>query len=197
MPVYPDVRLMRKFKGRVAIDLDDVILDFTGGLRSSVKTEYDVVIPPFRTWNIAAVLDPIIGHSWWKWMKNRDWLWKTFPAVPGAIGSINILRSNGYFIEIITSKPDWAEASVWQWMGRWRPSVDRVSLVRDGDIKADFSDADILIDDKPQNCEEWVASGRPAVLFSRPHNQQKVPHPLIHRADSWADVRALVEELVP
>lgn len=190
-------RAKRTFKGRLAFDLDDVVLDFTGGLRNSVEVEYDVEVPPFTVWNIAEVLDKIIGHSWWKWMKNRDWLWKTFPAVKGAIGTINILRSQGYWVEIITSKPDWAEAAVWQWMGRWRPSVDRVTLVQDGDIKADFSDADILIDDKPQNCAEWAASGRPAVLFSRPHNlNDKVVAP-IYRADTWADVRALVEQLIP
>jgi 5'(3')-deoxyribonucleotidase len=186
--------MTRTFRGHVAIDLDDVVLDFTGGLRTSVQTEYDVEVPPFGNWKIADVLDPIIGHSWWKWMKNRDWLWKTFPAVPGAIGSINMLREQGYFIEIITSKPDWAEASVWQWIGRWRPSVDRVTIVQDGDSKAEFTSADILVDDKPQNCEEWVASRRPAVLFSRPHNETYRPSvPRIYRANSWADVRALVE----
>jgi 5'(3')-deoxyribonucleotidase len=186
--------MTRTFRGHVAIDLDDVVLDFTGGLRTSVQTEYDVEVPPFGNWKIADVLDPIIGHSWWKWMKNRDWLWKTFPAVPGAIGSINMLREQDYFIEIITSKPDWAEASVWQWMGRWRPSVDRVTIVQDGDSKAEFTSADILVDDKPQNCEEWVASRRPAVLFSRPHNETYRPSvPRIYRANSWADVRALVE----
>jgi 5'(3')-deoxyribonucleotidase len=186
--------MTRTFRGHVAIDLDDVVLDFTGGLRTSVQTEYDVEVPPFGNWKIADVLDPIIGHSWWKWMKNRDWLWKTFPAVPGAIGSINMLREQGYFIEIITSKPDWAEASVWQWMGRWRPSVDRVTIVQDGDSKAEFTSADILVDDKPQNCEEWAASRRPAVLFSRPHNETYRPSvPRIYRANSWADVRALVE----
>jgi 5'(3')-deoxyribonucleotidase len=186
--------MTRTFRGHVAIDLDDVVLDFTGGLRTSVQTEYDVEVPPFGNWKIADVLDPIIGHSWWKWMKNRDWLWKTFPAVPGAIGSINMLREQGYFIEIITSKPDWAEASVWQWIGRWRPSVDRVTIVQDGDSKAEFTSADILVDDKPQNCEEWAASRRPAVLFSRPHNETYRPSvPRIYRANSWADVRALVE----
>lgn len=188
---------MRTFKGRVAVDLDDVVLDFTGGLRRSVEVEYDVVVPPFKTWDIAAVLNPIIGHSWWKWMKSRDWVWKTFPAVAGAIGGINILRTKGYWVEIVTSKPDWAEAAVWQWMGRWRPSVDRVTIVHDGDNKADFSDADILIDDKPQNCEEWAASGRPAVLFSRSHNLNvKVVAP-IYRADSWSEAVALVEQLIP
>lgn len=183
-------------KKHLALDLDDVILDFTGGLRTSVQVEYDVAVPEFTDWDIAAVLNPIIGYSWWKWMKNRDWLWKTFPAVPGAIGSINILREQGYYLEIVTSKPQWAEASVWQWLGRWRPAVHRVTIV-DQESKADVTEAHILVDDKPQNCQEWAASGRPAVLFSRSHNRSmKVErHDLIYRADSWADVRSLVEEL--
>lgn len=189
---------MREFRGHIAIDLDDVILDFTGGVRRAVATEYDVEVPEFPDWHMANVLDPIIGYSWWKWMKSRDWLWKTFPAVPGAIGSINILRDQGYFIEIITSKPQWAEASVWQWMGRWRPAVDRVTIVNtESDQKCDFTEADILIDDKPKNCEEWAATGRPAVLFSRSHNlNYKIQDDRIHRADSWADVRSIVEALL-
>ena len=183
----------------VAIDLDDVVLDFTGGVRSAIRTEYGVDIPPFPTWDMAASLNPVIGYSWWTWMRSRDWLWKTFPAVEGAIGGIAKLRTAGYYLEIVTSKPDWAEASVWQWLGRWRPAVHRVTVVGDKAVKADFTDARILVDDKPKNCEEWVASreDRIAILFSRSHNQEAVYRARVLREESWAGVVAAIAEVIP
>jgi 5'(3')-deoxyribonucleotidase len=185
----------------LAIDMDDVLVDFVGGLLDSVFKEYGVRIPFEDTgkygWDLRPLLDPVIGYNWWTWMRDREWIWANFPAIPGAIGSIERLRKDGYYLEVVTSKPKWAEHNVWKWLGKWRPAVNAVIITDPEESKADASLAHILIDDKPRNCEEWAASGRPAVLFSRPHNESTtvVRNPLIHRADSWADVRALVEQL--
>lgn len=182
----------------IALDLDDCILDFTGGLRRSVALEYGVEVPEFTDWHIRDVLDPILGRSWWKWMRERDFLWKTFPAVPGAIGTISQLREAGYYIEIVTSKPEWAEASVWQWLGRWRPAVHRVTIVNDKTSKSSVTDALILVDDKPRNCIEWADTGRFAILFDRPHNRLTPGYnPLIVRAEGWQDVRKILAERMP
>lgn len=185
----------------IALDLDDVILDFTGGVREAVQREYGVSIPEFTDWEMAKWLNPVIGGSWWNWMKARDWLWKTFPSVEGAIGNILRLRQAGYFLEIVTSKPDWAEASVWQWLGRWRPAVHRVTIVNEKQNKADFSDALILVDDKPQNCEEWVASqpARYAILYDRSHNRyyETSAGTRIMRAGNWQEVYDAIRGLMP
>jgi 5'(3')-deoxyribonucleotidase len=154
----------------IAVDLDDVILDFGGGVRHAVETEYDVVIPPFEKWEMHEVLDPILGKSWWKWMRERDWLWSNFPAIPGAIGGLAQLRDAGHYLEIVTSKPEWAEFSVWKWLGKWRPPVNRVTIVNMDTRKVDVTDADALIDDKPANVNEFDADGRIGILFYASHN---------------------------
>ena len=167
----------------IAFDLDDVILDFVGGLRAAIQKEYGVSIPDstIEDFNLSPYLDPILGEGWWGWLKRRDWLWGNFPAVDGAIGTLERLRREGFYTEIVTSKQEWADYAVWKWLGKWRPPVQRVTIVRKDDNKAHFSDAYVLVDDKEENVLDWIASrpGRKALLFSRPHNRN------VETGDDW------------
>jgi 5'(3')-deoxyribonucleotidase len=174
----------------VAIDLDDVILDFCGGVRQAVKTEFGVELKPadFDRWHLSEILDPIIGRSWWSWMREREWLWANFPAIDGAIGGLEVLRRKGHYLEIVTSKPHWAEHNTWKWLGKWRPPVQRVTIVGPDDRKRDFTDAHLLIDDKPQNLSEFVPGM--VILFDRPHNRTE---DRFARASAWRDVVRMVE----
>jgi len=175
----------------IGVDLDDVVLNFEGGIIHAVETEYDVVVPPFTEWEMRNVLDPIIGKSWWKWMRERDWLWPNFPAVKGAIGGIAQLRDDGHYLEIITSKPEWAEFSVWKWLGKWRPPVHRVTIVNSETAKIDVTDADVMIDDKPDNLFPFAEDGRVGILFKQHRYTGKLPVG-VYRADTWAEVVSMV-----
>lgn len=157
----------------LAIDLDDVVLDYTGGVAAAVKMEFgvDLSAEDFTGWDLHPVLDPIIGRSWWSWMRDREWLWANFPAVPGAMGGLEKLRRQGFYLECVTSKPQWAEHNTWKWLGRWRPPFQRVTIVGPKDRKIDFTDAELLVDDKMKNLNEFVQEGRQAILFDRPHNR--------------------------
>ena len=177
----------------VAVDLDDVILDFGGGIRHAVETEYGVVVPPFSKWEMHDVLDPIIGKSWWKWMRERDWLWPNFPAMKGAIGGLTKLRDAGHYVEIVTSKPEWAEFSVWKWLGKWRPPVQRVTIIGMKERKIDRTEADILVDDKPENVIPFAEDNRIGILFDAMHNQGSCKTPGMFRAVGWDSVIRLVQ----
>lgn len=178
-----------------AVDMDDVVVDFVGGLIAAVKTEHGVTITTEELektgWDLHPLLDPIIGYSWWTWLKRREWLWAGFPAVEGAIGSIERLRQQGHYLELVTSKPAWAEHNVWKWLGKWRPAFQRVTIVDADTCKADATSADLLIDDKPDNCQPFLDQGRRAILFARPHNHSVRDDFLT--AHSWADVLFLLE----
>lgn len=178
----------------LAIDLDDTVLDFVGGLRDSVKKEYGVVLTEedIYQWDLHPILDPIIGQNWWTWLRDREWLWHTFPAVDGAIGTLDHLRREGHYLECVTSKPLWAEHNTWKWLGKWRPPFQRVTIVGPKDRKIDFTDAELLVDDKPQNCLEFLESDRKAILFARTHNLATDLSGL-PRASSWAQVRQIIQ----
>ena len=128
----------------IAIDMDDVMLDFVGGLKAAVKLEYGVEITDEQLaacgWNLHPLLDPILGRSWWKWLKEREWLWANFPAIEGSIGAVEKLRQHGYVVELVTSKPSWAAHNVWKWLGKWRPAFDRVTIVRLDQNKIDWTE---------------------------------------------------------
>jgi 5'(3')-deoxyribonucleotidase len=176
----------------IAVDMDDVVVDFVGGLINSVKTEHDVTITHEQLektgWDLHPLLDPIIGYSWWTWLRERPWLWANFPAVDGAIGGIERLRRNGHYLELVTSKPRWAEYAVYRWLGKWRPAFQAVTIVGKDDRKVDFTPADILIDDKPSNCQGFLDEGRKALLFSRPHNSTAVLPNEAFRVTSWPQI---------
>lgn len=188
----------------IAVDMDDVMLDFVGGVLAAVKKEYGVAIPTesITAWNIGPVLNPIIGRSWWDWLKDRAWLWAHFPAIDGAIGGVDRLRRDGHYMELITSKPDWAEHNVYRWLGKWRPAFQRVTIVGPKDNKADFTDASLLIDDKPANCEDFILADRRAILFTAPHNLsfdqasvKSIDGLAMPRANDWSVVVELVKRL--
>lgn len=185
---------MKGYRGHVAVDLDDVVLDLVGGVTGVVAREYGVEVPEITDWNMNLVLQPILGRPWMKFMRERDWLWSSFPAIDGAIGGVDTLRRRGFYVECVTSKPDWAEAQVWKWLGLWRPAFHRVTITGPEDRKVDMTEASLLIDDKPENCEGFLQEGRRAILFTRPHNARNRQ---IHvagavRMESW---RAIVDAL--
>jgi 5'(3')-deoxyribonucleotidase len=175
---------------QVAIDLDDVTLDFCGGLVEAVRTEFGVelTIQQFEEWDLSKVLNPIIGRNWWDWLRDRDWLWSHFPAVDGAIGGIERLRRQGLYLELLTQKPEWAEYAVWRWMGKWRPKFHRVTIVPSGERKVDYTDAELLVDDKWENCVDFVENGRAAIVFTRPWNITYELLPGMARARNWNEV---------
>ena len=181
----------------IAVDMDDVVVDFVGGLCAAIRTEYDIELYPedITQWDLQPILDPIIGRNWWAWLREREWLWANFGVVPGALGSIDLLRREGHYMELVTSKPLWAEHNVWKWLGKWRPAFQQVTVTNPDHNKADWTDADIIIDDKMENCAGFIATGRKAILFTRPHNANQVLIPPLHRATGWHEVRAIIREI--
>lgn len=189
---------------KIAVDIDDVTMDFWTGVCTSVNTEYGTTLDPVETpnWDDNALKRLRVfgdGRTWWDWLQERDWIWHTFQPVPGAIGGIEILRQQGHFVEALTSKPKWAEWTVWKWLGKWRPAFHRVTIVPTGDKKTDWSDAELLIDDRDVNVREWLDAGRKAILFQRPWSNVKSfslePSSSFAIARHWAEVLDHVDSL--
>jgi 5'(3')-deoxyribonucleotidase len=182
----------------IAIDMDDVLLAFVDGVCVSIARDYGVKLTEndITDWDMSKVLNSVIGEDWWDWMRRHVWLWgEKFKPMPGALGGVERLRAEGHYLEVVTSKPDWAEAQVWVWLGRYRPPVHRVTVIGMGERKVDRTEADVLIDDKPENCFQFVEDGRQAILFDRPHNQGVELRPGMDRVFDWRGMPTGLEML--
>ena len=188
----------------IAIDLDDVVLDFFPGVLASFEKEFGEKVEfDGRPWGPDA--DAFYKHplllaagysSWWDWLRDREWLWANFGVVHGAIGGIQTLRHRGHYLECVTSKPDWAEHNVWKWLGKWRPAFQRVTIVDKATRKVDVTEADVLVDDKPDNVKEFIEAGRRGILFDRSYvqgNFQTACFLGCGWAGNWSDVVRQVE----
>lgn len=182
----------------IALDLDGVLLDFVGGICDALRAEYDSDIEPadIDTWDLHQHLDPIIGKSWWSWMRERN-LWPSFPAIDGAIGAVDQLNRDGHYLEIVTAKPEWATSEVWKWLGKNQPKVHQVTIVDvTGESKHVASSADLLVDDKIENCTNWCASSvdRNAIVFGQPYNAKHWQALGVYRTEGWPATLRLIRE---
>lgn len=188
---------------RLAIDLDDVVLDFAGGVMEAFRREFGEDYPydgdPWGPQMVAFTKHPKLiaaGYdSWWDWLSDgRDRLWSHFPAIPGSIGGLTTLRHRGHYLECVTTKPEWAEAQVWKWLGKWRPPFHRVTIVSMGQLKSDYTKADCIIDDKLATCQEFADIGREAIRFQRKRDDAD-PHRTIITARDWSQVITAVSRM--
>jgi FMN phosphatase YigB (HAD superfamily) len=157
----------------VAVDMDDVLVDFSGGIRAAIEREFGITIPLGDPWDPAfSAFGEVHGVPFgkggaWGWLQENRHLWSNFPAIPGAVGGLRQLRQAGHKVELLTSKPDWAIPQVYSWLGKWRLQVPKVTIVGKDEVKAEHTDADILVDDKPSHVLDFAKSGRAAVWFNR------------------------------
>ena len=188
---------MTTHENHVAVDLDDVTVDFWPGLLEAFRFEYDVLLPQMHPWSDEAKafakhrLFVESGYEdWWGWLRERQWLWSTCPAVPGAIGGIARLRAAGWYVEAVTSKPKWAEHIVWEWLGDHQAPFNSVTIVAPGQDKVDFTDAGVIVDDKLETCQSFNKNGRAAVLFDRAggYNHLDGHEPLLHYVRNWEGI---------
>ncbi len=197
---------MTNDKLHIAVDLDDVTIDFFQGNIDAMYREFGVLLlkEDVTTWDDNPVkLFPWADYGyadWWGWLRTRDWLWATFPAIPGAIGGVHALRAAGHNVECLTAKPDWAEPQVWRWLGRWRVPFQAVTIADLTTPKSTLTQADILVDDKPSTIEDWVASAddRFGILYDQPWNRSMVLPERAVRVATWHGVLetvALFEEV--
>lgn len=188
-----------------AIDLDDVTVDFWAGVLEAFEVEFGVRPEydgqPWGELATALYTHPAFKEAgykdWWGWLRDREWLWARFPAVPGALGGIKRLRHNGWYVEAVTSKPEWAEHNVWKWLGHYRPAFHRVTIITNGQSKVDFTDASVMVDDKLATCVDFVKDGRSAVVFDRARAfvGDDALSPYLRRASDWEEVIESLEAL--
>lgn len=166
---------------QIFLDMDGVLTDFTGDVMRLFGREYNPE-EHIGSWDIDDVLDISADELWRKIDEQGSKFWSEMTPLPRAFALYELVRS--YADVIITTTPSEHSSSAagkLEWLDRhFRPSgrrafrkymlcVEKHHLAGPGCV---------LIDDKNENCERFVAAGGQAILFPQPWNDN---HPHIDR----------------
>lgn len=197
---------------RIAVDCDDVVFEFWPRVVKCHNKEFGTDYTPESQggWeNNPIKTSPFFGEGkmysdWWEWWQANASLWATCDAYDGALGGLRALHEQGHYVELVTSKPSWARRDFFDQLHKWRPYFDSLIIIDELDpnkpSKADVSTADILIDDREGNCTAWAESGRHALLYDQPWNQEVNPKLYGHRIQrvkNWDDILQKITEIAP
>ena len=111
------------------------------------------------------------------------------PEVPGALGSIRQLLSEGHSIRVVTNRSDAHRslAPAIKWLESKGLNLE-VKGVPYGEPKTPFcKDLDVFVDDERNNLERLVGIVPKLIFFQWPH-QPKPTNDQIHLVSSWAEV---------
>ena len=173
---------------KIAVDLDGVCYEFEKTARYML-----------REYRGCTGLETESTH--WDWISERvsdvdwEWLWNDGVAlglfrfghcVRGSINGLRQLRDAGHSLLAVTHRPSRAVPDTLAWLAYNGIPWSEVHILSDGQSKSTIK-ADILIDDKPENVDDWV-NGVKALLFDRSWNQEYSDNTWVKRVFGWKGV---------
>ena len=182
----------------LGVDLDGVCADYNRAFRSAVAQHRGIdteelteeVSWDFGEWGLDR--EGFLGHH--ARAVTEDAMFATMPAIEGCSEALWRLSDAGVWIRIITHRlvANWAHAKVVadtvQWLDDQRiPYRDICFLGAKPQVEAAA-----YIEDAPHNVEALRDSGNTVIVFEQPYNR----HMEGPRATNWAEVEAIVAELV-
>jgi 5'(3')-deoxyribonucleotidase len=184
---------------KIALDLDGVVYEWERTARYLLREERGCM-----------GLDTESTH--WDWIKGQverddwNWLWhdgvklglfRYGHVVKGAIRGIRALRRQRHKIVVVTSRPQIAVPDTIDWLALLQHRAagvyfDGIHILTEGQAKTTVS-AELLIDDRLENVEDWLKAGRKALLFDRAWNRG-MPVPVgAERALGWGHLVKIME----
>jgi len=158
---------------RLGIDLDGVVADFNTGWMTRYNDEFGTDLSPslVTSWDAMIPLTHFLSiDEFWEWARNGSGpgLFRHLPLFDGAKPALNRLSKN-HEIVIITTKPSWANAETFSWVGEHELPTREIHIIGEKWLV----DCDVYLDDGPHNLESLVARrpDRTVCRFIRPWNR--------------------------
>jgi 5'(3')-deoxyribonucleotidase len=178
---------------RLGIDLDGVVADFNTGWMTRYNVEQGTNLTPDQVTHWGAMI-PLTHFAsmtdFWRWARNDDGpgLFRHLPMLPDAHSTLTRL-SKHHQIVIITTKPRWANAETFSWIGDNAIPTREVHIIG----RKWLIDCDIYLDDGPHNLEALVTHRPDSVVcrFVQPWNY---PIPGVRDIDSWETFEYVVDQ---
>lgn len=188
---------------KIALDLDGVVYNYSATacyLMNHYKG-YNLDWTETNSWNW---LQSQVSNNDWQWLWSggvKEGLFRYGHLIKGAAEGVKELSKLGKII-VVTSRPTNAIQDTLDWLSFMKFPVSGVHILSNGENKGTIK-ADVAIDDKPENIEDYAAAGTPVIIFTQKYNEgyrgqwtAGTGVPLIHRANGWKDVVLAVEKIL-
>jgi 5'(3')-deoxyribonucleotidase len=142
---------------RLGIDLDGVVVDFSGGWVTRYNAEFgtNIAASDVVTWGAPRDLTHFPSMSkFWSWAStcgDGRSLFHVLDPYPGALAGLDSLVERGHDLVIVTTKPNFAIEDTHEWLIRHGVPAVEVHIVDD---KAKVS-CDLYVDDAMHNLESY------------------------------------------
>jgi len=180
---------------RLGIDLDGVVVDFSGGWVARYNAEFgaNIAVEDVVTWGAPRELTHFPSMSkFWSWARtcgDGRSLFHVLEPYEGALVGLDALVAAGHDLVIVTTKPSFAIKDTHEWLIRHQVPAVEVHIVDD---KAAVS-CDVYVDDAMHNLESYRRRRPDAVTvrWVQPWNSA-VPGAI--DATTWAEIAVIARE---
>ena len=184
----------------VALDLDGPCYEFHRTVRYMLNHYRGTNLPRWEE----------VFTEWWpnpEYISKDDWHWVWDKGIKKGLFryghmvkdtrvALEALVDLGYDLCIVTHRPEQAVRDTEDWVDLFFKDIPLIGefYFTQGESKT-LVEADILIDDKLENVEDWSEVGRTAILWDAPYNRsaEYLHGPgTVLRAKGWAEVVELL-----
>ena len=111
-----------------------------------------------------------IPVMWGKINKNPIMFWKDMPVMSGAKELVDLVKSTGIELYVLTAPPSNKEINVGdikkEWIQKHFPNVFKEVIICDRKNKFKYSNStSLLIDDNEKSCQEWINSEGKSIVY--------------------------------
>jgi 5'(3')-deoxyribonucleotidase len=180
---------------KIAVDLDGVLYEWQRTFRYMMREYRGVDMPPVEDfwffWDAAKQYGTKEDHAWiWDEGVKRG-LFRYGHVVKDGRRVLERLHDKGHKLIVVTHRPEAAVTDTIAWLDLYFKDIPLAGLHIFSNMEPKESvEADVLIDDKPENIAGWITAGRNAILFDQPWNQDYHGG---YRAVTWRDVERIVD----
>jgi 5'-nucleotidase len=159
---------------RILVDMDSIAVNLMAKWYRTYNEEWgdDLGVERVLSWNVHEHVKPECGLKVYEIIE-RPGFFRDLEPIPGAVDGVTALVQDGHQVAFATSaagadsardKVAWVE----EHFAHLKWGVRNIVLLHD---KAEWLDADLLIDDRPDTIEAWVRAGRRAMTILYPYNR--------------------------
>lgn len=162
---------------RIAVDLDGVVYEFQRTFRYMMREYRGIEMPPVEefwfAWDSQKQYGTEEDHAW-MWSEGvAQGLFRYGHMWQGARIGLQALHDAGHELLVVTHRPESAVTDTLDWVAYHFRDIPLVGcdILSGGQPKTSVK-WDAIVDDKPENVVEALASNRRGLLFNQPWNQK-------------------------